>query len=70
MGLGEYEGNQKVQTSSCKINTRDILYNTMAITNIAVLRPGKVVKKADPKSSHHKENIFFFLSSFLFTVST
>ena len=30
------EGSQKVQTSSHKINTRDVMYNTINIINTAV----------------------------------
>ena len=38
----------------------------MSIVNAAVWYL-KVIKRVDPKSSHHKgENLFFFFSSFLY----
>ena len=38
------------------------MYNMITIVNTAVLVYLKVVKRVNPKSSHHKgKNIFFFL---------
>ena len=55
----------KEKTSSCKITTRDtVLY--MAKENIVVSY--KIVKRVNPKSSHHRGKLFPFLL-FFFTVS-
>ena len=63
-GGGEIrKGGQKVQTSSYKINTRDVTYNMKAIVNPAMrYRKGKTV---NPMRSHHKKKMFF---SFLLSI--
>ena len=53
--MGELgEGDQKVQTSSCKISSRDVTYSmvTVVVNNFIYF---KVVKRVNLKSSHHKE---------------
>lgn len=40
------------------------MYNMMTIANCHVIYR-KVVKRGNPKSSHHKENFFLILFSFL-----
>ena len=60
------ESGQKVQTFSYKIITREVMCNMIKIINTAILYV-RVVERVSPRSSHHKERIFFsyFLSFFL-----
>ena len=52
------EGDQKVQPSSCKTNTGDVLYNVVTIIyNIVYL---KYAKGIDLKISHWKKNVTFW----------
>ena len=60
-GEGELDNDsQKVQTSSSKISTRDVMYNMINIINTAYVIYIKVVK-----NSHHKEKIFSFYFNFV-----
>ena len=55
------EGGQKVQISTYKLNKyRDVMYNMINIINTDACYIMKVVEKANPKGSHHKESITFF----------
>ena len=62
---GRFKCSQQIQTSSWKINTRDVKYNMIDIINTATQTHAhvyiKVVKRMNPGSSHHKEkNVFCF----------
>ena len=62
---GEWnEGGQKVQTSSCKISTRDVMCNMINITNTAVCHVWKL-SRINPKSSHYKKKILLSISLIL-----
>ena len=48
-----------------QISARDVMYNIINIINCFMLCM-KVVKRGNPKSSHHKEKIFFSFSLILY----
>jgi len=57
------DSNKKIQTYSCKINIRDIMYNMIYIINSAIGYKWKL--RVNPKNSHHMEKFKNF-----FNVST
>ena len=55
------EGNQKVQTTSYKINKYwDVMYNMTIIINTAI-RYRKVIKIVNSEVSHHKKSLLIFV---------
>ena len=68
-GEGELDGgSQKGQTCSCKINTRDVLYNMINIINPVVyeILYMKVVKRVNPEFSSQEKNFVFYSFNFVF----
>ena len=55
------EGSQMVQTLSYKINKYQDTVCNMINNGHCYMLYMKVVKRVNPKSSHHKENNFFLL---------
>ena len=62
------EGCRKVQASSYKVSPRDVRYNTTATGNCWGTHR-EVVKRVNPKSSHHKEKLVFFFIYIFFSIS-
>ena len=52
------EGSQKVQTSSYKIITGDVMYSMIISLTLLGIFNMKVVERINPKGSHNKENFF------------
>ena len=61
-GQGELnEDGQKVQISNYKISTNNIMYTVINIINTIAK-----YERVNPKSSHHKENMFYSPSLILY----
>lgn len=54
---------QKVENSSCKINTKYVIYKMVNVVNIAIWYIGKFLRQVDPKNSHHRKILTFFIVS-------